>query len=114
MPHIKCPCCGNVGHLHASDVAAWYRDQYPTVEVGALVPGLCGYCFPELTESMPVVIRQPVSHVDLQESQHGVILQVLYRDGEGAIYQVRLSTGDERFFIRAELKPSRSSRESSM
>ncbi len=43
MPYSKCPICGTISHLNVSDVGDWYREYYPELKVGSLVPGRCYY-----------------------------------------------------------------------
>src|SRR5262245_65727665 len=105
MPYSKCPICGAIAHLSVGDVREWYAEYYPGVPVGELVPGKCFYCWPELQPEMRVVIRHAVGgQIQAPAGSPGVVQQVLPSTEHGNIYLVRLGSGEERYFIRAELR----------
>lgn len=108
MPYSKCPICGAIAHLNVGDVRQWYEANYPGVPFGQLVPGKCFDCWPELEAKTPVVVRATLageSHVPA--GIHGVVQQVLSAPEHGNIYLVLLESGEERYFIRAELRKLR-------
>jgi hypothetical protein len=108
MPYSKCPICGTIAHLSVGDVRQWYAEYYPGVPVGELVPGKCFYCWPELEAGMLVVVRQPLGGpAQAPAGTRGVVQQVLSAPAHGMIYLVRVESGDERYFIRAELRKAR-------
>jgi hypothetical protein len=108
MPYSKCSICGAIAHLNVGDVRQWYAEYYPGVPVGELVPGKCFYCWPELQPDMRVVIRKTLGdEAQAPESAHGVVQRVLSSPEHGNIYLVRLGSGAERYFIRAELRKAR-------
>jgi hypothetical protein len=92
-------------HLSVGDVARWYAEYYPGLPVGSLVPGKCFYCWPELSIGDEVAVR-PMLGDERQASPAvlGGIRQILSAVEHGSIYLVSLKSGEERFFIRAELR----------
>jgi hypothetical protein len=108
MPYSKCPVCGAIAHLSVGDVRRWYAEYYPGVPVGALVPGKRFYCWAELQPEMRGVIRQALGgEAAAPAGSHGVVQRVLSSPEHGNIYLVRLGSGEERYFIRAELGEAR-------
>ncbi len=108
MPYSKCPVCGAIAHLSVGDVRQWYADYYPGLPVGELVPGKCFYCWPELQPEMRVVVRQALGgDAQTPTGAYGVLLRLLSSPEHGNIYLVRLDSGVERYFIRAELRKAR-------
>ena len=108
MPYSKCPVCGAIAHLSVSDVQQWYAECYPDVPVGELVPGKCFYCWQELQAEMRVVIRNALGgDAQAPAGTHGVVQRIVSSPEHGSIYLVRLSSGKERYFVRAELRKAR-------
>jgi hypothetical protein len=59
---------------------------------------------------MHVVIRLPLAgEAQAPAGTHGVIQRVLSAPEHGRIYLVRLESGEERYFIRAELRKAHES-----
>jgi hypothetical protein len=105
MPYSKCPVCGNVTHLNVSDVIQWYADLYPGVSVGSLVPGRCFHCWPELGAGDHVAVRNPLGeNSTVPVDSRGIIESVVRSPECGALYLVRVESGKEIYFIRAELR----------
>lgn len=91
-------------HLNVTDVQQWYADRYPGAPVGSLVPGRCYFCWHELATGSPVVIRHSLEGVNqVTPGTKGVVEQVISA-ADGSIYLVRLESGEDRYFIRAELR----------
>jgi hypothetical protein len=108
MPYSKCPTCGAISHLSVGDVRQWYAEYYPDVPVGELVPGKCFFCWPELEAGTRVVVRVAVAgEAQAPTGARGVIQRVLSAPEHGKIYLVNLESGEERYFIRAELRKAR-------
>jgi hypothetical protein len=94
-----------MSHLNVGDVATWYARHYPGFEVGSLVPGTCFYCWQELTEGDDVVIRGRIGgETPVAPGTHGRLMAVLSSPEDEAIYHVQLANGDERYFVRGELR----------
>ena len=105
MPFAKCPICGEIMHLNVSDPKQWYASHYPDLPEGSLVPGRCFYCWPELKSGDVVVIRQCLAGEPQAESgDTGIVSGVLSSPEHGSIYNVHLSNGKQRYFVRAELR----------
>jgi len=105
MPFTKCPICGELSHLNVSNIEQWYAKYYPGTPVGELVPGKCYACCHDLDASTRVVVRRPlIGEAQAPAGAHGVIERVLSAAAHGKIYLVRLDSGDELYFIRAELR----------
>lgn len=49
MPFARCPACEQSFHLQVSDVAAWYRERWPQLPLGAEVPEECPICWGKRT-----------------------------------------------------------------
>ena len=105
MPYSKCPICGIISHLNVGDVGDWYREYYPELEVGSLVPGRCYYCWQEVSEGDDVVVRNRIGdEQDVEPGAHGRLIAVLSSPEHGAIYHVQLADGNDRYFVRGELR----------
>jgi hypothetical protein len=105
MPYSKCPVCGTVTHLSVGDVQRWYTQYHPGVPFGELVPGRCFYCWSDLEAGMRIVVRQVLgSEAQSSLGARGVVQNLLTAPEDGTIYLVKLDTGEERYFIRAELR----------
>lgn len=78
------------------------------MKVGSLVPGKCFYCWPELRDGDGVVIRERIGDSSQTPvGTRGHLVEVLSSAEHGAIYHVRLESGEERFFVRGELRKLR-------
>lgn len=106
MRFAKCPVCGEITHLNVSDSRKWYAEKYPNVTPGSLVPARCFYCWTELAVGDPIVVRRCLAGPpQAAPGDSGVIEAVLSSPEHGAIYQVKLESGLQRYFVRAELGP---------
>src|SRR3974390_1969570 len=90
MPYAKCPVCGAEFHLLVrTDIAEWYRDRWPGLKVGDVVPAECIGCWTELREHHVVSVRQrpqalPASS-PVQVGERGAVVSVLTApDGSNA------------------------------
>jgi hypothetical protein len=87
-------------HLNVGDVAKWYAERYPDVPFGSLVPGVCYYCFADLSAGDRVELRNTDDELD---GQIGVIDRIAADPkGSGSLYFVT-ANGDDRAFIRSQL-----------
>jgi hypothetical protein len=108
MPYSKCPICGDVCHLSVGNLDEWYRQLYPRVPVGSLVPGKCFYCWQELSVDDIVIVRKQVgTETPVEVGTRGRLIAILSSPEHGAIYQVLIDSGMERFFVRGELRMPR-------
>jgi hypothetical protein len=108
MPYSKCPICGGISHLNVSDIEQWYRENYSEIEVGSLVPGKCFFCWQELNLGDLVSIRDRIGpETRTPIGTAGRLVEVLSAPEHGAIYLVRLESGEEKFFVRGELQKVR-------
>jgi hypothetical protein len=110
MPFTKCPICGAPCHLNVTDPKEWYREHAPHLPFGSLVPGRCFHCFVDLNENDRVVVRALFGDNkdrDIRAGDQG-LLQAVLSTQEGTLYKVRLDSGVEATFIRAELRKQRS------
>jgi hypothetical protein len=49
MPFAHCPTCNQRFHLNVGDLAAWYRERWPMLPIGAEVPEECPICWGKRT-----------------------------------------------------------------
>jgi hypothetical protein len=57
MPFGKCPVCGGTFHLSVGSVPEWYKERWPKLRVGDVVPELCFYCWVDLRSGHRVRVR---------------------------------------------------------
>ena len=58
MPFGRCPVCGQSYHLNVSlPQDEWYRQCWPTIPVGDVVPGKCIGCWVPLRIGHQVIVR---------------------------------------------------------
>ena len=95
-----------------TDVAAWYRERWPGLKVGDLVPAECPGCWTELREHHVVLVRRrpeslpPSSAV--QVGERGAVVSVLTAADKPKAYMVECvrpdgSTAWLETFARADL-----------
>ena len=98
-----------MSHLSVADAAAWYREYHPDMPFGEMGPGPCFWCWQEIGVGDEIVVRRPISpNCGAKEGDNGTIIAVhRSKDGFGAIYIVRMTTGREWYFIRAEIRKAR-------
>ena len=93
--------------MSVGDVAAWYEEYHPNLPFGSLVPGPCYFCWPELQSGDTVVIRKRLTDETwIREGDVGVVKEVL-SEGGGSLFHVKLDSGKEHYFIRAQLRKLR-------
>ena len=44
MPYAQCPKCKSLHYFSVDDEAAWYKQHFPSVKPGHVVPALCAAC----------------------------------------------------------------------
>lgn len=108
MPYAKCPLCGHLEHLQVTDIGAWYKERYPSIPFGSLVPGRCYFCWQEVNVGDRVIVRKVVFSVDrpAEPNDRGMLQRIDEFDG-GAIYVIKLDSGREVVLIRAEFRKMR-------
>lgn len=108
MPFGMCPLCGQTMHISVSDVKWWYERYHSGIPVGSLVPGKCFFCWQELKPGDVVVIRKVFAdHTNTHTGDVGIITDILTSKGDGSLFLVRLGSGKEVYFIRAQLRKLR-------
>ena len=108
MPYGMCPICGETLHISVGDVKEWHSQYYPDVPVGSLVPAKCFFCWQELKAGDSVVIRKAfVDQTNAHVGELGDIRDILTSKGDGSLFLIRLSSGKEVYFIRAQLRKLR-------
>jgi len=109
MPWSKCPLCGTMSHLNVGDVKDWYEEYHPELTFGSLIPTRCFFCWQEVKAGDAVVIRKPTeTNQAIQPGERGVMLAILSEKDE-SLYLVKLASGKECYFIRAEFRKLRDS-----
>jgi hypothetical protein len=107
MPYGMCPLCGQTSHFSVGDVKEWYEQYHPGIPFGSLVPATCFCCFQDLRLGDSVVIRNVfVERQRDQIGEIGVITDILAAK-DGLLFLVRLSSGEEIYFVRAQLRKQR-------
>jgi hypothetical protein len=110
MPFTKCPLCGDINHINVS--ADWYEKYHPNSSRGSLVAGRCFYCWQEIKTGDAVIIRTPSeANPSVQPGECGIVQEILAEpDGPPySVYLVRLASGKELYFTRAEVRKPRES-----
>lgn len=102
-----CSACGEISHLSVGDVKKWYEEYHPNLVEGSLVPDLCFYCWQELSISDGVVIRKLFREMPNVRPGDSGIIQDILASGERRLFLVKLDSGKELYFIRAELRKMR-------
>lgn len=98
--------CGQVSHLSVGDVKEWYEKYHPTIPSGYLVPGRCYFCWQELKAGDSVVIRKVFADgANDHTGEIGVIKEI--HTSDGSLFLVRMDSGKELCFIRAQLRKLR-------
>jgi hypothetical protein len=108
MPYSKCPICGAVSHLNLGDPVSWYRERYPELPFGSIVPGVCLYCFGDIPIGSRVLIRSHFTkHPDW--AQIGTIGTVTNKisANDGTLFQLQCDGGHDDFFVRGEIRKPR-------
>lgn len=107
MPYMRCTCCGSISHVSVGNVEQWYKDHYPTVPFGQMVPGRCFLCWQELKVGDEVILRKVIGEgAKAEVGDRGVIESILQSE-YGDLYVVKLLSGAEQFFVRPELRAVR-------
>jgi hypothetical protein len=107
MPYGMCPACGTTFHMSVGDVGKWYQEYHPLVPVADLVPASCYYCSQELKTGDQVVIRNlGAGSMKTKEGERGTI-QAVNSSKDGCIYQVKLVSGQDLYFVRTQLRKLR-------
>ncbi len=107
MPHGRCPQCGCLQHLQVTDAAAWYKERYPSLPFGSLVPAPCFFCWQEVNVGDRVVVRELIGQEqDAQPNDKGT-LERMDASADGSLYVVKLDSGNEVVLIRAEFRKMR-------
>jgi hypothetical protein len=106
MPYSMCPLCGQMQHSSVGDVVEWYEKYHPSIPFGKLVPWKCFYCWQELKAGDSVLIRKGFADGSNDHAgEIGVIKEVYTSDG--SLFLVRMDSGKEFYFIRAQLRKLR-------
>ena len=105
MPYSKCPICGSVSHLNVPDPATWYRERYPDIPFGGIVPGVCFYCFGGIHIGSRVVIRSLFTeHPDwVQIGTVCPVLDIISSD-DGDLFQLQFKDDKNDYFVRGEIR----------
>jgi Uma2 family endonuclease len=94
--------------LNVGDVKNWYSQHWPGVEIGGVVSFKCFFCWQDLEIGMRVVVREHLIRINSSlANSRGEILRIISAQEGGSIYLVRLESGEEHFFIKAELRKLR-------
>lgn len=105
MPYTKCPICGSVSHLNIADPANWYRERYPDLPFGSIVPGVCYYCFGEISIGSRVVVRSHVTeHPDWAHVGATAIVDNILSSNDGSLFHLQFDDGRDEYFVRAEVR----------
>jgi len=95
-------------HISVGDVKEWYGRYYSDIPSGELVPAKCFFCWQELKPEDAVVIRKVFADLpNGHAGEVGVIKDILTSKNDGSLFLVRLSSGKEVYFIRAQLRKLR-------
>jgi hypothetical protein len=109
MPYAKCPVCGSTFHLQVTDIGEWYRNRYPSLPFGSIVPATCFFCWPEIKEGDRVVVRKIICDDQIARlGEKGTVKSILGSD-DGSIFIVVLDSQKEASLIRAEFRKLRES-----
>ena len=106
MPFAMCPTCGQITHLSVGDVKVWYEEYHSKLPFGSLVTGQCYFCFQELNEVDVVVIRNVLGEKPVSRGDMGKIARIV-TGKDGNLYSVKMDTGKEYYFVRAEIRKMR-------
>ncbi len=111
MPYAMCPICGAVGHLNVGgDIAAWFAERYPGLDLGALVPEPCPYCFGELAIGDRVVTRRLSNDtLTIEPGQRGSVEAIRVNPEFGKLYVVQLESEKTLTCPRGAIRKRRSS-----
>jgi len=93
MPYAKCPVCGAEFHLLVrTDIGEWYRQRWPGLNVGDVVPAECPGCWTELCEHHVVSVRQRpralAASSPVQIGERGAVVSVLTASDGSTAYMV--------------------------
>jgi len=102
---MKCTRCGATMHLNVRDVEAWYKERYPELNVGSLVPGYCIDCFPEIKEGMRVQLKMKLGQYQAERGDIGTV-QKVYKSECGELYAVQFEKESKtisEIFCRPEI-----------
>lgn len=81
-------------HLNVADVETWYKERYPELKVGDIVPSYCRDCFPEIEEGMRMQLRLKLGQYQAEREDEGVVEKVI-RSRQGELYAVRFTKGNQ-------------------
>jgi hypothetical protein len=95
-------------HFSVGDVGEWYKRYHSDIPFGSLVPATCFSCWQELKPEDAMVIRKEFADLpNGHAGEMGVIKEILTSETDGSLFLVRLSSGKEIYFIRAQLRKLR-------
>jgi hypothetical protein len=90
-----------------TDAAAWYKERYPSLPFGSLVPARCFSCWPEVNVGDRVVVRKLIGQdQDAQPNDKGTLQRVDVAD-DGTLYVIKLDSGREVVLVRGEFRKLR-------
>jgi hypothetical protein len=105
MPYSKCPICGSLTHLNVADPATWYRERYPDLPFGSIVPGVCFYCFGDISIGSRVFIRSHFTrHPEWAPIGAVGIVTNTISSNDGMLFQLQLDDGRDDYFVRGEIR----------
>jgi hypothetical protein len=92
MSYAKCPVCSAEFHLLVTGVGEWYRQRWPGLKIGEIVPEECPGCWTELREYHVVSVRRrPQSLPEsspVQIGERGAVVSVLTAPDGSKAYMV--------------------------
>jgi hypothetical protein len=87
-----------------ADAGAWYKERYPSLPFGSLVPAQCFFCWQEVTVGDRVVVRRLIGQDQAAQPNDKGTLQRIDTADDGALYVIVLDSGREVVLIRAEFR----------
>ena len=93
MPYAKCPVCGAEFHVSVrADLGEWYRERWPGLSIGDVVPAECFGCWTELREHHVVLVRRRPeglpSSSPVKLGERGAVVSVLSAPDGSRAYMV--------------------------
>ena len=105
MPYSKCPICGADSHLNVADPATWYRERYPDLPFGSVVPGVCFYCFGDISIGSRVIVRSHFTdHPDWAEIGTAATVVSIISSDDGSLFHLQFNDEHNDYFVRGELR----------
>jgi hypothetical protein len=93
--------------MQVTDVAAWYRDRYPSLPSGSIVPDKCFFCWQEVKEGDRIVVRKIIGDGHGAQPNENDTVKTILSSEDGSLFVVKMDSGKEAYLIRAEFRKQR-------